>query len=46
MINQIFVGKLINLIKQGVLSVKDIKIQEYRVAVESIINRTAEDIIE
>ena len=38
MINQVYVDKLVSLIKQGLITVDDIKIQEYKDAVNAILN--------
>lgn len=36
-VNQIYVDKLVSLIKQGIITIDDIKIQEYKDAVNAII---------
>lgn len=38
MINQVYVEKLISLIRQRLIKVDDIKIQEYKDAVNAILN--------
>jgi len=35
MVNQTYVDKLVSLIKQGIITVDDIKIQEYKDAVQA-----------
>lgn len=37
MINQDFVNRLVSLIKQGLITIDDIKVQEYKDAVQAII---------
>jgi len=38
MVNQVYVDKLVSLIKQGVIVINDIKIQEYKDAVQAALN--------
>lgn len=35
MINELYIEKLVNLIKQGIVTIDDIKIQEYKEAVRA-----------
>lgn len=37
-VNQVYVDKLVSLIKQGLITVDDIKVQEYKDAVNVILN--------
>jgi hypothetical protein len=37
-VNQVYVDKLVSLIKQGLITVDDIKVQEYKDAVNAILN--------
>lgn len=38
MINQDFVNRLVSLVKQGLIALDDIKVQEYKDAVQAIIS--------
>lgn len=37
-VNQIYVDKLVSLIEQGIITIDDIKIQEYKDALNAILN--------
>jgi|LSQX01.2.fsa_nt_gb hypothetical protein len=38
MVNQVYVEKLVSLIKQGIITEANIKVQEYKDAVNTVIN--------
>jgi len=39
MVNQIYVDKLVSLIRQGIITIDDIKIQDYKDAVQAVMSQ-------